>query len=192
MELLAVVWGVEHFENYVYGVNFGVVSDHKALQSVVKANIGNITFSSWLTRWVDRLLPFDFSVTHEPGRTLGVADYLSRHPSEYESSSVKAEAMFNSWFTMNVVDEIVPSLKRKVTNENGPIAAEKRYERKQSVKESVLTVHTFTQSSAIRKHLLKSPISTKKSNEFHPIIKLVKFMCKQISKMTAQYRKSFA
>ena len=39
-ELLAVVWTIEHFKNYVYGEKFGVVSDHKALQSVLKANKG--------------------------------------------------------------------------------------------------------------------------------------------------------
>ena len=60
LELLAVVWSIEHFKNYVYGVEFGVVSDHKALQSVLKSNKGNKTYSSRLTRWVDRLLPFHF------------------------------------------------------------------------------------------------------------------------------------
>ena len=50
LELLAVVWSVEHFKDYVDGVEFGMVSDHKALQSVLKANKGNETFSSKLTR----------------------------------------------------------------------------------------------------------------------------------------------
>ena len=74
LELSAVVWSIEHFKNYVYGVRFGVVSDHKALQSVLKSNKGNKTFSSRLTRWVDRLLPFDFNIVHTTGRTLGMAD----------------------------------------------------------------------------------------------------------------------
>ena len=39
LELLAVVWSVEHFKNYVYGVRFGVVSGQ--LQSVLKSNKGN-------------------------------------------------------------------------------------------------------------------------------------------------------
>ena len=43
LEFLAVVWSVEHFKNYVYGVPFGIVSDHKALQSVSKSNKGNKT-----------------------------------------------------------------------------------------------------------------------------------------------------
>ena len=84
LELLAVVWSVEHwtfwsvYKNYVYGVSFGIVSDHKALQSVIKSNKGNKAYSSRLTRWVDGLLPFEFSIVHTPGRTLGMADYLSR------------------------------------------------------------------------------------------------------------------
>ena len=62
LELLAVVWSIEQFKNYVYGVAFGIVSDHKAWQSVLKSNKSNKTFSSRLTSWVDRLLPFDFSI----------------------------------------------------------------------------------------------------------------------------------
>ena len=103
MELLAIVWAVEHFKNYVYGVQFKVISDHKALMSVLKPNRGNKTFTSRLTRWVDRLLPFEFEVVHVAGRTLGMADYLSRHPTELEGASLKAEALWNEWFTVNSV-----------------------------------------------------------------------------------------
>ena len=161
LELLAVVWAIEHFKNYVYGEKFGVVSDHKALQSVLKANKGIKTFSSRLTRWVDRLLPFDFSVIHAPGRTIGLADYLSRHPSEYCGSTVKAEEMFNSWFTTNVVDEIVPPLNRKLANKNEPITIKIESKRNLSVNDSVLTVHTPTQSNTISKQNVKVPTSDK-------------------------------
>ena len=53
LELLAVVWAIEHFKNYLYGIKFQVVSDHKALATVLKGNKGNKTYSSRLTRWVD-------------------------------------------------------------------------------------------------------------------------------------------
>ena len=165
LELLAVVWAIEHFKNYVYGENFDVVSDHKALQSVLKVNKGNETFSSRLTRWVDRLLPFDYSVIHALGRTIGLADYLSRHPSDYCGSTVKAEEKFNSWFTINVVDEIVPPLSRKLANEIEPIRIKIEGKRNSSVKESVLTVHTPMRSSVISKQNTKVPISRKMSEE---------------------------
>ena len=44
LELLAIVWAVEHFETYVYGVKFSIISDHKALMTVLKPNRGNKTF----------------------------------------------------------------------------------------------------------------------------------------------------
>ena len=43
LELLAVVWSVEHFNNYVYRIEFELLSDHKALKNVLKANKSNKT-----------------------------------------------------------------------------------------------------------------------------------------------------
>ena len=80
LDLLAVVWAKGIFRNFVYGTEFGVISDRKELASIIKGNRSNKTFSSSLTRltrWVDRLLPFQFTVVYAPGRTKGIADYLS-------------------------------------------------------------------------------------------------------------------
>ena len=114
LELLALVWSVEHFKNYVYGSEFEIVSDHKALKSVLKASKFNKTFPSRITRWVDRLLPFDFTVVHTTGRTLGMADYLSCHPSPYSGAVIKSEQMFNDWFTINVVNEFANDLEEAI------------------------------------------------------------------------------
>ena len=125
-----------------------MVSDHKALQSVLNSNKGNKTFSSRLTRWVDRLLPFDFNVVHTPGKTLDLAHYLPRHPSPYEANIVKAEEMFNSWFTINVVDEVTPAMnKAKRTNESKPIKSQKSEE---GLNTKVLTVLTVLNSTIYR------------------------------------------
>ena len=103
LELLAIVWAVELFRNYVICVKFQILSDDKALMSVLKPNRGNTSFSSRLTIWVDRLLPFEFEVVNVPGRTLGMADYLSRHPIELQGVTVMAETLCNEWFTVNSV-----------------------------------------------------------------------------------------
>ena len=80
--LLAVVWATEHFRNYIYGRYFTVISDHKALLTLLNSSPkGNKTFFSQLTRWYDRLLPYDFKVEHRQGSKMGMADYLSRFPS---------------------------------------------------------------------------------------------------------------
>ena len=81
----------------------------------MKPNRGNKTFSSRLTRWVDRLLPFQFEVEHAAGRTLGMADYLSRHPSEMQGATVKAETLWNEWFTVNSVISLNDVLEANAT-----------------------------------------------------------------------------
>ena len=101
LELLAIVCAVEHFRNYVYGLQFEIISDHKALMSVLKSNRGDKTFSH--QRWIDILLPFDFEVVHVAGRTLEMAYYLSRHPREIQVSSIKAATLLNERFTVNIL-----------------------------------------------------------------------------------------
>ena len=80
LELLAVVWSLEHFKYYLFGSYFPLQTDHQALLSALKDSRVNKTYRSRLTRWIDRLLPFHFKVEHLTGKDMGFADYLSRHP----------------------------------------------------------------------------------------------------------------
>ena len=133
LELLAVVWAVEHFKNYLYGTKFQIIFDHKVLATVLKGNKSNKTYSSRLTRWADRLLPFEFEIFHALGRTIGSADYLSRHPSPIEGESVNASELWNTWFTVNHVNNLNDVLASEL---NEPIRTEmekatKKRQRKQ-------------------------------------------------------------
>ena len=67
LELLGVVWAIEYFKYYLFGVNFTVLTHHRALLSVLKSHRSNKSYNSRLTRWIDRLLPFDFNIEHIPG-----------------------------------------------------------------------------------------------------------------------------
>ena len=49
---------------------------------------------SRLTRWLDRLIPFDFQVEHKPGAKIGLADFLSRHPSKETTPISTYDKMF--------------------------------------------------------------------------------------------------
>ena len=126
LELLAVVWAIENYRNYVEGEKFNIVTDHKALATILKGNKGNKTYSSRLTRWVDRLLPFDFEIEHAPGRTMGLADYLSRYPSNQVGENVRAESLWNNWFTVNIINEMnkMPIANKKVAKKAEPIVFE--------------------------------------------------------------------
>ena len=108
--------GVEHFRNYVYGVKFEVISDHKALETALKSNHGNKTYSNRLTRWIDRLLPFDMEIIHQPGRTMGLVDYLSRHPSDYNENewSKNSKELWQSWFVVNSVENVNENHERQL------------------------------------------------------------------------------
>ena len=44
----------------------------------MRENRANKSFISRLTRWIDRLLPFDFTIDHLPGSKMGLVDYISR------------------------------------------------------------------------------------------------------------------
>ena len=72
-ELLALVWGSEHFETYLYGRRFLARTDHSALQWL--KNFKNPR--GQVARWLERLSDFDFEVEHRPGHLHGNADGLS-------------------------------------------------------------------------------------------------------------------
>ena len=86
LELLGVVWAIEYFKYYLFGKNFTVLTDHRALLSVLKSHRSNKSYNSRLTRWIDRLLPFDFNIEHIPGTKMGLVDYISRQPNQRAKS----------------------------------------------------------------------------------------------------------
>ena len=109
-----------------------------------------------MTRWVDRLLPFDFSIVHTPGRTLGMADYLSRHPSKYEGASILAEMLFNDWFTVSVVDDITPNF-TGLANSRVPIRSRESVNLEKANVNRILTVLDKTQTNKVSEIIAKPP-----------------------------------
>ena len=89
------MWGAEYFRNYILGRKFLTVTDHKALISLLNGNDKkNKPMFSRLTRWLDRLIPFDFRIEHKPGAKIGLADYLSPHPSREATPISTYDNMF--------------------------------------------------------------------------------------------------
>ena len=50
LELLSVVWSIEHLKYYLYGSRFTLQTDHQALPSALKDNRGNKIYEIRLTR----------------------------------------------------------------------------------------------------------------------------------------------
>ena len=63
----------------MYGKEFTVITDHRALLSILKEHRSNKSYNSRLSRWVDRLLPYQFSIEHLLGAKMGLVDYISRN-----------------------------------------------------------------------------------------------------------------
>ena len=83
-ELLALVWGAEHFEIYLCGKTFVARTDHKALRWL--KNFKNP--KGQIARWLERLSDFDIKVEHRTGSSHGNADGLSRIPWDEEVAFV--------------------------------------------------------------------------------------------------------
>ncbi|XP_033118512.1 uncharacterized protein K02A2.6-like [Anneissia japonica] len=77
-EMLAVVFGAEHFHLYLYGARFQIMTDHKPLLSIFNHNK---PLSTQIERWRLRLMPYNYELEYRPGHD-NPADYLSRHPNK--------------------------------------------------------------------------------------------------------------
>ena len=80
LELLAVVWELEHFRLYIYGKPIELSTDQQALEPLIKRNRLIKTYSARLRRWLDRLAHFDINIKHIAGKHFALTDYLSRNP----------------------------------------------------------------------------------------------------------------
>ena len=75
-ELLAVVFGMERFENYTYGRHVLVESDHKPLEIIYKKHL--LSAPKRLQRMLLRLQKFDYEIMYKKGSEMYLADTLSR------------------------------------------------------------------------------------------------------------------
>ena len=75
-ELLAIVFGVEKFESYLYGRKFKMETHHKPLESILKKSL--LSAPKRLQRMMLHLQNFDFEGEYKKGTLLHLTDTLSR------------------------------------------------------------------------------------------------------------------
>jgi hypothetical protein len=74
-EMLAVLWGMEYFDFYLYGREFDVYTDHKALEAW---NTKGKLNSARIERWNERLQRYSCNLKYKNPQELEHADALSR------------------------------------------------------------------------------------------------------------------
>ena len=75
-ECLAVQWGLEKFEYYLLGRHVVIETDHAPLEQIFKKSIAEAP--ARLQRLLLKCMKFDVEVRYKPGKSIPVADALSR------------------------------------------------------------------------------------------------------------------
>ncbi|XP_064475837.1 uncharacterized protein K02A2.6-like [Ornithodoros turicata] len=83
-EALACIWAVEHWHVYLWGRPFTLETDHQALQTLLSTQ-GTGHRPLRISRWVSRLLSYNFTVVYKKGKDNEIADALSRLPLPYHA-----------------------------------------------------------------------------------------------------------
>ncbi|UYV63588.1 K02A2.6-like [Cordylochernes scorpioides] len=111
-ELLAIVFGCERFQYYIWGNDVIVETDHKPLLSIVKKPLEKL--SPRLQRMVLRLMRFQISLKFTPGKNMFVADHLSRDPLKDEVDTSYLEGQTESVHMLLVTtDEKIKRLQKE-------------------------------------------------------------------------------
>lgn len=106
-ELLAIVYGCEKFNQYVYGKNIQVESDHKPLESIFKKPLHQAPMR--LQRMFLRLQRYSLKVTYRPGKELHIADALSR-----AFLNEKNEELLEKELEVNMITHHLPMSEEKL------------------------------------------------------------------------------
>lgn len=115
-EMLSIIFACTKFQFYTYGRKVHVVNDHKPLLGIMNKEIHKIA-SAKLQRMRLKLLNFDIFLEHAPGKSIQLADYLSRYMIQCDDSH-EDKSLTESVLTINVSDERKNEIQKETEKDN--------------------------------------------------------------------------
>lgn len=88
-EMLAVIYGLKQYRQFLLGRHFQLRVDHSALTFIRRTP----EVMGQAARWLDLIEEFDFDIVHRAGAQHGNCDSLSRRPEEYNDEETSAIAV---------------------------------------------------------------------------------------------------
>ena len=88
------------------------MTDRRALLSILKEHRSNKSYNSRLSRWIEKLLPYNFTIEHMPGAKMGLVDYISRNP----FARAKKISTYDELFVAATISKIRDSMKHLIIN----------------------------------------------------------------------------
>ena len=102
-EALAIAWACEKFNYYVAGRSFIVETDHKPLLAVLGSKeLAKLPVR--VQRFKLKMMAYSYSIVYTPGKSLVLADALSRSPIDTDVATV--DELKDSDFVLGLVDEL--------------------------------------------------------------------------------------
>ena len=112
-ELLAIVFALEAFREYLYGKKFVLFTDHQPLTYIwTKKNLSVV-----LTTWMDIIQEYDFTITYKPGPTNILADALSRQQVKVYRTTISASDEKNPTEPVKTELDIQPRIGNKYSKQ---------------------------------------------------------------------------
>lgn len=102
-EMLSIIFACQKFHFYAYGRTVTVVNDHKPLSGIMSKELHRIA-SAKLHRMRLKLMNYDILFQYAPGKTIQLADYLSRYMSQTDDSC-EDKTITEAVLSINATDE---------------------------------------------------------------------------------------
>lgn len=118
-EMMAVVFGLEKFDQYTYGRKVIVINDHKPLTQILQKPLSQTPMRLQKLIMRSHRYDFDFKWTH--GSHIPIADYLSRNCFDPQPQPVDDDDLTCRQINSNIPDVLIDRV-RNCTNEDATLS----------------------------------------------------------------------